>query len=91
MSTHTSTRHSPTPRRKVPIAESAPAAPHCPGCGDALKPIYGEESREDSDTPYVRVFCGWNAYGAFCTMRCATAYANRIYKETGRRYRKAVR
>jgi hypothetical protein len=71
--------------RKVPIAEPAPPAPYCPGCGNGLKPLYGEESREDSDTPFVRVFRGWNAYGAFCTMRCAMEYANRVYAQTGLR------
>jgi hypothetical protein len=69
----------------IPVAERAPAAPHCPGCGRAHKPRYNEENREDSDTPVVRVFAGWHTYRHFCTMRCATRYANWMFEKHGTR------
>lgn len=66
------------PGKEPPPMEQRPV---CPGCGVRLRPwIDGgyEEPRQWSGD--------YDAYGAFCRLRCAADYANKEFKRTGMRY-----
>lgn len=57
--------------------------PKCPGCGEPRKPWFFSCDK-DGDTRSNAVlsrtthkrFYGWAGYGHFCTLRCATKWAN---------------
>ena len=64
-----------------------PKRPRCPGCQKALIPVFNRvsEDGEGWGTPGVgfadltwKIWTGYAGYQHFCTMRCATAFANRV-------------
>ena len=61
-----------------PVAER----PRCVGCGEPRKPYY----QHDWDTFYMetreKFWDGeYQGYGHFCTMRCATRFANKVVED----------
>lgn len=71
------------------ITEKMPARrPLCPGCGRQRIAVFdyynegGVHQYHRADAVRRR-FYGWKGYGHFCTMVCATAYANAVVAARG--------
>ena len=69
--------------------------PKCPGCGRRLKPtIYQTRdlSQRDGVNRQARYWSGhYDGYGAFCTLRCASAWANNVVQRSERHYERPLR
>lgn len=61
--------------------------PICPGCNERLQPMWNVveytslAARTRGEPNKVRWDGSYHSYGSFCTLRCATAYANAIHAE----------
>lgn len=70
--------------RPIAAGHEAPRVrPRCVGCSKRREPWYvgcdehGQHSSYFVASPTHRAFYDWKGYGHFCTLRCATEWANR--------------